>query len=89
MTITKEQVQKFIKEYGKSENDSGSPEVQVAILSQRISVLTEHLRVNPNDLHSKRGLMKMIGKRRRLLNYIKSQDPQRYVDIINKLGLRR
>ena len=89
MTITKEQVQKFIKEFGKSENDSGSPEVQVAILSQRISVLTEHLKVNQNDLHSKRGLMKMIGKRRRLLNYIKSQDPQRYVDIINKLGLRR
>lgn len=89
MTITKAQVQEFIKLYGHSENDSGCAEVQVAILSQRISSLTAHLKVHPNDIHSKRGLMKMIGKRRRLLNYIKDQDAQRYVDIITKLGLRR
>lgn len=89
MTITKEQVQNFIKLYGHSENDSGCAEVQVAILSQRIASLTAHLKVHKNDIHSKRGLMKMIGKRRRLLNYIKGKDAQRYVDIITKLGLRR
>ena len=71
------------------ENDTGSPEVQIAILTKRISELTEHLKVNKNDAHSRRGMQKMIGKRRALLNYLQKKDIARYRAIIEKLGLRK
>ena len=81
--------QEIIKEYGKSESDTGSAEVQVALLSNRIEHLTEHLKTHKKDHHTRRGLMMLVGKRRRLLQYLQSQDVQRYRDIIEKLGLRR
>lgn len=79
----------LIKEYGRSEGDTGSPEVQVAILTTRIRELTEHLRVNPKDHHSRRGLLKMVGKRRNLLAYLKKKDIERYRALIDRLGLRK
>ena len=81
--------QEIIKEYGKSENDTGSAEVQVALLSNRIEHLTEHLKTHKKDHHTRRGLLMLVGKRRRLLQYLQNQDVQRYRDIIEKLGLRR
>ena len=81
--------QEIIKEYGKSESDTGSAEVQVALLSNRIEHLTEHLKTHKKDHHTRRGLMMLVGKRRRLLQYLQNQDVQRYRDIIEKLGLRR
>lgn len=72
-----------------SENDTGSPEVQIAILSKRISDLTEHLKIHKNDHHSRRGLLKMVGKRRNLLNYLQKNDINRYRAIVEKLGLRK
>ncbi len=72
-----------------SENDTGSPEVQIAILSKRISDLTEHLKVHKNDHHSRRGLLKMVGRRRNLLNYLQKTDINRYRAIVEKLGLRK
>ena len=87
-SISKEQVAELIKEYGKNEKDSGSPEVQVAILSVRIRNLTEHLKVHKKDNHSRRGLLKMVGHRRRLLSYLYKTDIERYRSIIAKLGLR-
>ena len=79
----------IVKEYGKNESDTGSAEVQIALLSQRISELTEHLKVHKKDHHSRRGLLMMVGHRRGLLNYVKEQDIERYRAIIKKLGLRR
>ena len=79
----------LIKKFGRSEGDTGSPEVQIALLTERISELTEHLKVHPKDNHSRRGLLKMVGKRRNLLNYLAKKDVQRYRDIIEKLGLRK
>ena len=79
----------IIKEYARSEGDTGSPEVQVAVLSARINELTEHLKANPNDKHSARGLYKMIGQRRNLLGYLKKVDIERYRALIAKLGLRK
>lgn len=81
--------QDIIKEYGKTESDTGSAEVQVALLSNRIEHLTEHLKTHKKDHHTRRGLMMLVGKRRRLLQYLQNQDVQRYRDIIEKLGLRR
>lgn len=89
MSITADLKQNLIKEYQKAENDTGSPEVQVAIISKRISNLTEHLKVNKKDNHTRRGLIKLVGKRRRLLDYLKRKDANRYSDLIKSLGLRR
>lgn len=79
----------IIKQYGRSEGDTGSPEVQIALLSERISHLTEHLKVHKKDHHSRRGLLMMVGQRRGLLNYLQQVDIERYRAIVKKLGLRR
>ncbi len=81
--------QEIINEYGKSDSDTGSAEVQVALLSNRIEHLTEHLKTHKKDHHTRRGLLMLVGKRRRLLQYLQNQNVQRYRDIIEKLGLRR
>ncbi|MDO5044276.1 MAG: 30S ribosomal protein S15 [Coriobacteriia bacterium] len=88
MAITKEQKAALIKEYGKSESDSGSAEVQVAILSYRIKELTEHMKNHRKDFHTRRGLLKLVGQRRRLLGYIKNKDIELYRELIAKLGIR-
>ncbi|MBE6466094.1 30S ribosomal protein S15 [Denitrobacterium detoxificans] len=88
LSISKERVAELMKEYGKNENDSGSAEVQVAILSERIRNLTEHLKTHKKDNHSRRGLMMLIGKRRGLLKYIKNRDITEYRELIKKLGIR-
>ena len=87
--ISKEQKAEIVKEYGRTPEDTGSPEVQVAILTFRIRELTEHLKSNPKDHHSRRGLLKMVGQRRGLLDYLKKTDIERYRAIVEKLGLRR
>lgn len=87
--ISKENKQAIIENYKRHEGDTGSPEVQIAILSKRISELTEHLRTHKNDHHSRRGLYKMIGQRRGLLNYLMKKDIERYRSIVERLGLRR
>ena len=87
--MTKERKQEIINTYKREENDTGSPEVQIALLTERISELTEHLKVHPKDNHSRRGLLKMVGKRRNLLNYLAQKDIQRYRDIAQKLSLRK
>jgi small subunit ribosomal protein S15 len=88
LSISKERTAELIAEFGKSANDSGSAEVQVAILSERIRNLTEHLKVHKKDNHTRRGLMMLIGKRRGLLKYIKSQNIDEYRALIKKLGIR-
>ena len=88
LSIDKKTTEKLIKKYGKGENDSGSAEVQVAILSERIKNLTAHLKDHPKDNHSRTGLMKLIGKRRGLLGYIKNRDIEEYRALIKKLGIR-
>ena len=88
LSISKERTEELIKEYGKGAGDSGSAEVQVAILSERIANLTEHLKTHKKDNHSRRGLMMLIGKRRGLLKYIKNRDIQQYRELIAKLGIR-
>ena len=87
--IAKDKKQAIIAEYGRTEGDTGSPEVQVAILTARINELTEHFKANPKDHHSRRGLLKMVGQRRGLLNYLKELDIERYRTIIAELGLRK
>ena len=87
--ISNEKKTAIIKEYARTEGDTGSPEVQVAVLTERIKELTEHLKNNPGDKHSKRGLDMMIGKRRGLLAYLKDKDIERYRALIAKLGLRK
>ena len=87
--ITKEQKSQIIAEYGRGEGDTGSPEVQIAVLTARIQELTEHLKSNPKDHHSRRGLLKMVGQRRGLLAYLKEKDIERYRALIEKLGLRK
>ena len=87
--IAKEKKQAIIAEYGRTPNDTGSPEVQIAVLTARIQELTDHLKVNPKDHHSRRGMLKMIGKRRGLLSYLKSVDIERYRSLIERLGLRK
>lgn len=87
--IAKEKKQAIIAEYGRTPGDTGSPEVQVAVLTARIQELTEHLKQNPKDHHSRRGMLKMIGKRRNLLAYLKEIDIDRYRSLIERLGLRK
>lgn len=87
--MTKERKQEIINTYKREENDTGSPEVQIALLTERISELTEHLKVHKKDNHSRRGLLKMIGKRRNLLNYLAKKDINRYREIVKKLNLRK
>ena len=87
--ITAEMKKDIIEKYGRTEGDTGSPEVQIALLTERINELTEHLKNNPNDNHSRRGLYQMVGDRRNLLKYLAKKDVQRYRDIVAKLGLRK
>lgn len=87
--IAKEKKQAIIKEFGRTEGDTGSPEVQVALLTARINDLTDHFKSNPKDHHSRRGLLKMVGQRRNLLNYLKERDLERYRSLIARLGLRK
>ncbi len=89
MSITQERKQALIKEHARVSNDTGSPEIQIAILSERISNLTDHFKSHAKDNHSRRGLLKMVSQRRRLLDYLKRIDDSRYRAIIEKLGLRR
>ena len=87
--MTKERKQEIINTYKRDEKDTGSPEVQIALLTERISELTEHLKVHKKDNHSRRGLLKMVGKRRNLLKYLEKKDIERYRDIAQKLSLRK
>lgn len=87
--ISKETKQEIISNYKRDDKDTGSPEVQIALLTERITELTEHLKKNPNDNHSRRGLLKMVGNRKNLLNYLLKKDVARYREIVAKLGLRK
>ena len=87
--MTKERKQEIINTYKREENDTGSPEVQIALLTERINELTEHLKVHKKDNHSRRGLLKLVGKRRNLLNYLAKKDIERYREIAQKLSLRK
>jgi ribosomal protein S15 len=87
--ISKETKQEIISNYKRDDKDTGSPEVQIALLTERITELTEHLKKNPNDNHSRRGLLKMVGNRKNLLNYLVKKDVARYREIVAKLGLRK
>ena len=89
MSITLERKAELMKEYATKEDDTGSPEVQVAILTERITNLTEHFKGHKKDNHSRRGLLKMVSTRRRLLDYLKSKEEQRYQTLIQRLGIRR
>jgi small subunit ribosomal protein S15 len=89
MSITAERKQELIKEYAKGSADTGSPEVQVAILTERIVNLTEHFKTHKKDNHSRRGLLKLVSQRRRLLDYVKAKDEARYRELIERLGIRR
>ncbi len=89
MTITAERKTALIKEHGREKGDTGSPEVQVSILTERINNLTDHFKANHKDNHSRRGLLMMVNKRRSLLAYLKGKDEARYTDLIGKLGLRK
>jgi small subunit ribosomal protein S15 len=89
MTITSERKQTLMTEFGSKPGDTGSPEVQVAVLSERITNLTEHFKTHVKDNHSRRGLIKLVSQRRRLLDYIKASDVKRYDQLIARLGLRR
>jgi small subunit ribosomal protein S15 len=89
MSITAELKDQLIKEYATKEGDTGSPEVQVAILTSRINTLTEHFKTHKKDNHSRRGLLKMVALRRKLLDYVKAKDEDRYKSLISRLGIRR
>lgn len=89
MPLTKDKKAELIGKYGREANDTGSAEVQVALLTARINELTEHLRSHVKDHHSRRGLLKMVGQRRRLLRYLESSDLERYRELVSELGLRR
>jgi len=89
MSITTEEKTALIKEYGAKDGDTGSPEVQVAILTTRITTLTEHFKTHKKDNHGRRGLLKMVAQRRKLLDYLKNKDEGRYRDLIKRLGIRR
>ena len=88
LSVTRERVSEIVKEYGKNEQDTGSAEVQVAILTERIRNLTEHLKMHKKDHHTRRGLLMLVGKRRRMLVYIKNRDIEEYRALIKKLGIR-
>jgi len=87
--LSKAKKEEIVQEYGASPDDTGSSDVQIALLTYRITDLTEHLKVHKHDEHSRRGLLKMVGQRRRLLGYLRKKDPQRYRALIQRLGLRR
>jgi small subunit ribosomal protein S15 len=89
MSITKERKREVVGEYRRREGDSGSPEVQIAVLTTRVNSLTEHLRTHRKDYASRRGLLMMVSRRRRLLDYLKRVDPQRYLDMLKRLELRK
>jgi small subunit ribosomal protein S15 len=89
MALTKDEKQKLIKEFAKSENDTGSAEVQIAILTKEINDLTEHLKTHTHDYHSRRGLLKKVGQRRNMLQYLAKKDIQGYREVVKKLGLRK
>lgn len=89
MTITAERKVTLVQEYATEKGDTGSPEVQVALLTERINNLTDHFKMHAKDHHSRRGLLKMVGARRRLLDYLKSKDAKRYTTLIGKLGIRK
>lgn len=89
MPLSKSEKQAIVQEYGHSSGDTGSPEVQIAILTTRITQLTEHLKAHKHDEHSRRGLLRMVGQRRRHLTYLSRKDPERYKQVIRRLGLRR
>lgn len=89
MALLKDRKSEIIDSYRTHDGDTGSPEVQVALLSERISYLTEHFKVHVKDHHSRRGLLKMVGQRRRLLDYLKSKDSERYTELIRRLGIRK
>ena len=89
MAISQERKDELIKEYRTHETDTGSPEVQIAVLTAEISALNDHLRIHKKDHHSRRGLLKMVGRRRHLLNYLRDKDIQRYRELIKSLGIRR
>jgi small subunit ribosomal protein S15 len=89
MTLTKEAKQEIIKKYGRDESDTGSTQVQIAMLTQRINELTEHLRTHKHDFYSRRGLLKLVGRRRRFLNYLQKHDLEGYRTLIKELGIRR
>ena len=89
MTLTRDKKSEIIGSYKTHEGDTGSPEVQVAILSERINYLTEHFKIHAKDHHSRRGLLKLVGQRRRLLDYLKSKDSERYAELIRRLGIRK
>ena len=89
MSITPERKQELIKEFSSKDGDTGSPEVQIAIMTERIKNLTEHLKEHKKDNHSRRGLLIMVGQRRRMLDYVKKKNVQRYEDLIGRLGIRK
>lgn len=89
MTIQKEQKEAIIQDFARHDGDTGSPEVQIALLTTRIKQLTEHLKIHKHDQHSRRGLLKLVGQRRRHLNYIAKKDPAMYRELLKRLGLRR
>lgn len=89
MTLQAEQKNEIISQFAQHEKDTGSPEVQIALLSSRITYLTEHFKTHKKDHHSRRGLLKLVGQRRRLLNYLKKKDVDKYLDVIQKLGIRK
>lgn len=89
MSITKEKKHELIKKFQRNEKDTGSAEVQIAIMTERIKNLTEHLKIHKHDFHSRRGLLKLVGKRRKLLDYLKRQDIQKYRELIKELGIRK
>ncbi len=89
MALTKETKQEIVKKFARNEKDTGSTEIQIAILTQEINDLTEHLKVHTHDYHSRRGLLKKVGQRRSLLNYLLKEDVKRYREVIKKLGLRK
>ena len=89
MTLTKERKQQLIGEYSRESTDTGSPEVQIAILTNRISRMTEHMQENPKDYASRRGLLRMVSRRRRLLDYVKRVNPQLYLDLLRRLEIRK
>jgi len=89
MSITAEEKQRLMKDYATKDGDTGSPEVQVAVLSSRIATLTEHFKTHKKDNHSRRGLLMMVARRRKLLDYVKGKEESRYQDLIKRLGLRR
>ncbi|HID95853.1 MAG TPA: 30S ribosomal protein S15 [Candidatus Latescibacteria bacterium] len=88
MPLTKEQKKEIIANFGRWAEDTGSPEVQIALISKRIEILTEHFRIHKKDYHSRQGLLKLVGQRRRLLKYLHYKDPERYRSLIEQLGLR-